>query len=397
MTQKVPATNASSSLERELDSLLEGQLAAGARNAVARIEAPAAGFAYEHAVGVARDDTGEAMTPRHRFHTASVSKSMTALLVLQLAEEGALGRAGVDARYVEFEVFPDEVQERLLTRGGRPAFAGVTLRHMLSHTSGFRDAFVDDGSRTSADAGGAAPGSIIGSNATRDMTVAWSPWLPDGDAENERGVINYYLSQPGMSEALFEPGSAFHYSDTAFVLLALLVERVTGESYHANLRDRIIEPCGLGDTYLAYRDDPPLGPRRQPESDVHARGTAVLSSGGNLSFDWGGGGLVTTAGDLVLFLRALMDRKLYGSDPTLRDMTAWQQPPGLAPRRTGVGLGLFRTGYQAGELWGHSGAWGAKMDHDPAAGIYFAGTVNRTDAATGWHHALIATVAEHIR
>ena len=322
---------------------------------------------------------------------------MTALLVLQLAEEGALGRAGVDARYVEFEVFPDEVQERLLTRGGRPAFAGVTLRHMLSHTSGFRDAFVDDGSRTSADAGGAAPGSIIGSNATRDMTVAWSPWLPDGDAENERGVINYYLSQPGMSEALFEPGSAFHYSDTAFVLLALLVERVTGESYHANLRDRIIEPCGLGDTYLAYRDDPPLGPRRQPESDVHARGTAVLSSGGNLSFDWGGGGLVTTAGDLVLFLRALMDGKLYGSDRTLRDMTAWQQPPGLAPRRTGVGLGLFRTAYPAGELWGHSGAWGAKMDHDPAAGIHFAGTVNRTDAAADWHHALIAAVAENIR
>ena len=397
MKQPARSPNATTSIERELDSLLEGQLASGARNAVARIEAPAVGFAYEHAVGVAREDSGEAMTPRHRFHTASVSKSMTALLVLQLAEEGALGSAGIDARYVEFEVFPDRIQRRLLTRGGRPAVAGVTLRHMLSHTSGFRDAFVDDGSRTSGEAGGAAPGSIIGSNATRDMTVAWSPWLPEGDTENERGVINYYLSHPGMSEALFEPGAAFHYSDTAFVLLALLVERVTGQSYHANLRDRIIEPCGLGDTYLAYRDDPPLGPRRQPESDVHARGTAVFSSGRNLSFDWGGGGLVTTVGDLVAFLRALMERKLHGSKRTLRDMTAWKQPPGLAPRRSGVGLGLFRTRYPAGELWGHSGAWGAKMDHDPAADIYFAGTVNRIGAAAGWHHALIAAVAEHIR
>ncbi|MXW00588.1 MAG: beta-lactamase family protein [Holophagales bacterium] len=397
MTQNVTATNASSSLERQLDSLLEGQLAAGARNAVARIEAPAAGFAYEHAVGVAREDTGEAMTPRHRFHTASVSKSMTALLVLQLAEEGALGRAGVDARYVEFEVFPDDVQERLLTRGGRPAFAGVTLRHMLTHTSGFRDAFVDDGSGTSKEIGRPAPGSIIGSDATRNFTAAWSPWLPDGDTMEVRGVVNFYLSQPGITEALSEPGAAFHYSDTAFVLLALLVERVTGESYHANLGERILTPCDLQDSYLAYRDDPPLGPRRQPESDVHAYGIPMLSSGKNLSFDWGGGGLVTTARDLVRFQRALAENRLPGSSRILPEMTAWSRPAGLAEPRTGVGLGLFRTRYPGGELWGHSGAWGAKMDCDQSLGIYFAGTINRAGAPADWHHALIAAVAEHIR
>lgn len=384
-------------IEEKLDSLLESQLTSGAESAVARIEAPAEGFVYEHAVGIARTDTGEAMTTDHRFHTASVSKSMTALLVVQLADEGALGPEGVDARYVEFGVFPDEVQERLLTRGGQSVFANVTLRHMLSHTSGFRDAFVDDGSRTSKELGRPAPGSIIGSDASRNFTAAWSPWLPDGDTTEERGVINFYLSQPDMAEALSEPGTAFHYSDTAFVLLALLVERVTGESYHANLRDRILTPCDLRDSYLAYRDDPPLGPRRQPESDVHAFGIPMLSSGKDLSFDWGGGGLVTTARDLVRFQRALAEHRPPSSSRILSDMTAWTRPAGLAEPRTGVGLGLFRTRYPGGELWGHSGAWGAKMDCDQAAGIYFAGTVNQAGAPSGWHHPMIARVAEHFR
>ena len=384
-------------IEDELDSLLEGQLSSGAESAVARIEMPEEGFVYEHAVGTARADTGEAMTPDHRFHTASVSKSMTALLVVQLADEGALGPEGVDARYVEFEVFPDEIQGRLLTRRGRPAFADVTLRHMLTHTSGFRDAFVDDGSQTSSELGRPAPGSIIGSDATRNFTTQWSPWLPGGDTVAVQGVINYYLSQPGLAEALSEPGSAFHYSDTAFVLLALLVERVTGESYHSNLRDRILTPCDLRDSYLAYRDDPPLGPRRQPESDVHAFGIPMLSSGKNLSFDWGGGGLVTTAADLLHFQRALAEDRLTGSRAILRDMTSWTRPEGLTGLRTGVGLGVFRTRYAGGELWGHSGAWGAKMDCDQAAGIYFAGTVNQAGAPGGWHHPLMARVAEHFR
>lgn len=384
-------------IEDALDSLLQGQLSSGAESAVARIEAPAEGFVYEHAVGIARADTGEAMTPDHRFHTASVSKSMTALLVVQLAEEGALGPEGLDARYVDFEVFPDEIQERLLTRDGEPVFADVTLRHILSHTSGFRDAFVDDGSQTSRELGRPAPGSIIGSDASRNFTVAWSPWLPDGDTTEERGVINFYLSQPGITEALSEPGLAFHYSDTAFVLLALLVERVTGESYHANLRDRIFTPCDLRDSYLAYRDDPPLGPRRQPESDVHAFGIPMLSSGKNLSFDWGGGGLVTTARDLLRFQRALAENRPPGSSRILSEMTAWTRPAGLAEPRIGVGLGLFRTRYPGGELWGHSGAWGAKMDCDQDAGIYFAGTVNQASAPAGWHHPLIARVAEHFR
>ena len=123
----------------------------------------------------------------------------------------------------------------------------------------------------------------------------------------------------------------------------------------------------------------------------------MLSSGKNLSFDWGGGGLVTTAGDLVRFQRALAEHRLPGSSRILPRMTAWTRPAGLAGLRTGVGLGLFRTRYPGGELWGHSGAWGAKMDCEQAAGIYFAGTVNQASAAAGWHHPLMARVAEYVQ
>ena len=382
-------------LERELNEQLEALLEdRNIRSAVIRLEKPSRNLRYQAAVGQARSDSPNPMTPQTSFHVASVNKSMTALLIMGLAESGALGDQSVDAPYVQFGVFPEEVHRRLLVRNNEPVFHQVSLRHLLTHTAGLRDAMVDDGTQVSD--GAPAPGSIMNLHRERDFRQSWQPWLAEGDAHAKAGVINFYLGAPRMNEALSSPGERFHYSDTGFVLLALLVEHLTNRSYAQNLREKLLSPGKLKDSYLAYRDDPPLGPKRAPESDVHLGRRAMLSEGADLSFDWGGGGLVSTVSDLVTFQQALASG-FYVSMDSLAMMTDWQIPQGLNPPRSGVGLGLFRNQYELGSLWGHSGAWGAKMFADADADCFVAGTVNQSNADKNWHHGLVSRFVRETR
>jgi D-alanyl-D-alanine carboxypeptidase len=163
---------------------------------------------------------------------------------------------------------------------------------------------------------------------------------------------------------------------------------------HAALRDEVFEPCGMTHSYLAYRDDPQLGSARRPEAEVWVDDLACLTSGLDLSFDWGGGGIVSTVTDLSEFLQALLAGRLFKSSETIKAMTGWTVPVGLQRPRTGVGLGLFRIDGPRGELWGHSGAWGGKMFHDPGAGLFFAGTANQASTSTDWYYPFIGNVVD---
>jgi len=191
------------------------------------------------------------------------------------------------------------------------------------------------------------------------------------------------------------PGAAFHYSDTGYVLLGLLIERVASRPLHVQLRDEVLAPLGLDDTYLAYRDDPPgLGPTRWPEADCWAGGTPCLSGAVNLSFDWAGGGVVSTASSLNAFLRALLAGRLFAREETLATMLDWQVPAGLKSPRTGVGCGIFRTSSPRGELVGHAGAWGGKMLYCPELDLYMAGTTNQSATRDDWHWPFLEAARE---
>ena len=101
------------------------------RNAVIRIDAPDYGFTYEKAAGIARADTGETMTVDHQFTIASVGKTMTAIMILQLWEEGALGEKGLDATLGDLEAFPPEVLDALHKINGISYGREITVRQLL--------------------------------------------------------------------------------------------------------------------------------------------------------------------------------------------------------------------------------------------------------------------------
>lgn len=352
------------------------------RNAVVQVCDPKGETLFEAVHGLARPDAP--MTVSHRFHLASVAKTMTATLLLQLAEEGAFGAKGIDAAYAGFGVFSPDIMARLHRRDGVSLAHTITLRHLLTHTSGIRDAMEDDANTL----GGPAPGSLIGAIRSGKSEAArfWRPWSPERPEDASAGVINLFLATGIADAALSDPGTRFHYSDTGFMLLALLAEKITGQSYGALLHERIFAPLGLADTYLAYRCDPlDLGPKRTPESEFWSDDLPLLESGVSLSFDWGGGGVVSSALSLNRFLRALLAGELFKSRGTLAAMLSWATPPNLEPPRTGVGLGVFRTAMNGVELIGHSGASGAKMFHAPRGGFFISGTINQSSGPGDWH------------
>jgi D-alanyl-D-alanine carboxypeptidase len=353
----------------------------GFHSGVLRIEDGAGRLVWTRSFGMARAD-GAAMMPDTRFHVASIAKTLTATLILQLVEEG---RLALSDRFSGTGVLPDEILSRM---------EGFRIEQMLRHTSGLRDGMEDDLEQL----GGPAPNSFLGFQmAHGGLTRGWDPFDPRAALDPDAGVLNYLFDRGILFGLLAEPGSRFHYSDSGFMLLGLLVEHLTGQTLHQAFAERIIEPLGLAQTYLAWRSDlPDVTADRAPESDVWMGAAPLFASGMSLSFDWAGGGIVTTAAELARFLRALLAGQLFREPDTLAQMLDLAVPEGLRPPRCGVGLGIFEIEAGPYLLIGHSGAPGAKMFAHRESGLVLTGTVNQLMNPANWFEPLAALAIKEL-
>jgi len=121
----------------------------------------------------------------------------------------------------------------------------------------------------------------------------------------------------------------------------------------------------------------------------------MVTGGFNFSFDWGGGGVVSTASDLNKFLQALIKGNLFINPNTIKEMLDFKTYKGLENSGTKMGLGIFeeKNNKTGNILWGHDGAWGSIMYYEPSADIYISGTVNQLiDVPIGWLGRLIGLV-----
>jgi D-alanyl-D-alanine carboxypeptidase len=376
----------------------------GVRGSIVRVEVPSVGFEHAAAAGLGRADTGEPVTVDHRFHVASIGKMFTATLVLQAAEAGLFGPTGIDASLGELTFAP-----RALVEGVHPLGPTITLRQLLTHTSGLKDMQTDDATGTADELGRPAPDSVVANfwRSARGLAAGdrsdefalhrWVPWDPAAGDDPMAGMLNRFLATGTAAAPVGAPGERFHYSDTAYVLLGVLVELATGRRFAELQRERICDPLGLVDTTLAYHEDADDDACDGPGvMDVWLGDVALLSTGLDLSMDWGGGGQVSTVADLCRFLRGLLAGELFGDPRTIAASTTWTHPAHLPPLRLGVGLGLFH--WQAGshELVGHAGAWGVRVFHDPASGAFVAGTVGQRDDCT-WLSDVLDAVHDELR
>jgi D-alanyl-D-alanine carboxypeptidase len=260
------AFEASTKLERMLRDAVDDD--DSVRNAVLLIAAPRLGIEGAWAAGVADEQLGVPMTVDTPFLSASIGKLFTAATVLALAEEGLFSLSDPITEHLE-----PSVLDGLPIAGGDAALARVTIRHLLCHRSGFPDYFeaeTDDGSAN------------VMELLIREPDRTWTP----------TALLDYTRTHFAPIGA---PDETFHYADTNYDLLGLIVEAATGRAFHEAVVERVLRPLGLDTTWYYQKDAGTDGESRYADVFASDRNLARKPA---LSLDWAGGGLATTVRDL---------------------------------------------------------------------------------------------------
>jgi D-alanyl-D-alanine carboxypeptidase len=283
---------------QELERIVAGK---GATAALARVSD--GNRTWTGAAGVRDVERGGRPSPNGYFRIGSVTKTFVATVVLQLADEGK----------VRLDDPIDEYLPGLVPDGER-----VTVRQILNHTSHLYDYMSEPGYSTNRWRGEAR----FRSYQPRELLkVAFAKKLPDD--------------------------GRWHYSNTNYVVLGLLVEKLTGSPYGQEVERRILRPLKLRHTLVP-------GDRAGLPSP-HAKGyepmpELVDATRMNPSLDWAAGEMISTTADLERFMSALLGGKLT-SAASLRAMrTTVETGAGFA-----YGLGLQAYKLPCGTVWGHSG------------------------------------------
>ena len=331
----------SKKLQAMVDSIIDVKGEDPIHNAVLLVECPR--IKWKGAAGMA-DGKKEAMTADHKIKIASITKTFTATLALQLIEEGYLN---LDDTIDKFLDNPIVKLDTLHIYEGMAYGRQITVEHLLSHTSGIKD-YMED------------PRFIPG--------VIEHPKMQYSPAK----ILGLYYEYQSNRKAVFPPGEGYDYSDVNYVLLAMIIEHVTGETYHAQLKARIFKRLGMDNSYLEYYDEPRGG---KPLSHAFFS-TYDLVTVVNTSFDWGGGGIVSTCEELNTFFRALVDGKLFSEKSTLKQMLT-AADKGRGGMDYNYGLGIMKRSIQGLTFYGHGGAYDCDVFYCPEKNISICMSLNQ--------------------
>ena len=295
-----------------LESVLAPLLEAGYPAVLASVTGPD-GEQVDVAIGRGDLATGQAPPVDGEVRIASNTKMFVAVIVLQLVQEGL----------VELDSPIETYLPGLITGEGIDG-AAITVRQLLQHTSGLPE-YAD---QIAADAFGA-----------RDSYVA------------PRDVLDVALARP----AVFEPGGRWEYSNTNYLILGLLIERVTQRPLGEHVQERIAAPLALEHTYL-----PAAGERTIRGEHPHGYHSADATELADItvmdpSFAWSAGAVVSTPSELNAFMQAALDGTLLTEASVAELQDAVPAGDALWPEAT-YGLGWQSYPLSCGGVaWGHGG------------------------------------------
>ncbi|MGA0398085.1 MAG: serine hydrolase domain-containing protein, partial [Ilumatobacteraceae bacterium] len=172
--------------------------------------------------GVRSLTTGAELSTSDYFRWASITKPMTSIVVLQLVEEGLLDLDATVSTYLEEGWASGYVLD------GVDYGDVITIRQILDHTDGFAEFAFDLGFYVLA------------------STRLDTPFEPEE-------VIDWAVEQG----PLYEPGTAYEYNTVGFIVAGLVIEEVTGNSAHIELRNRLFDPADASEIYLPPKESPP--------------------------------------------------------------------------------------------------------------------------------------------
>ncbi|KND23317.1 serine hydrolase domain-containing protein [Streptomyces acidiscabies] len=292
-----------------VETALKAAMAQGAPGAMARFVGPSG--VQVRTAGVLDRESGAPMDIHARFRIGSVSKTFSSVVLLQLVQEG---RLTLDAPVNEYlpGLLPDD---------------RITVRNLLTHRSGLAD-YTDD----------MFEHTVPGFESVRNRVFSYQE------------LLDLSLALPRTTE----PGVSYRYSNTNFVVVGMLIEKLTGTPVAAQYQKRIFKPLGLRDTLYVH-----------PETKIpgfHVRGylhpdeagaPLVDSTEQTVSWAQSAGAVISSPADLNTFTTALMRGKLLS--PEMLDAMRTVTPTDTTNTRF-YGLGLRRYDLTCGvQVFGHTG------------------------------------------
>nr|BFE30779.1 serine hydrolase domain-containing protein [Actinomadura rugatobispora] len=276
--------------------------------------------AWSGASGVADVRTRRPVRPDMEHRVGSITKTFTATAVLQLVEQG---RLQLDAPVAQF--LPGTVPGE---RGQQ-----VTVRMLLNHTSGIADYVVSAFPSLRR----LSPESL---DRSRFRTV------------RPEQIIAWGLEAPPTNA----PGAAWSYSNTNYIILGKLLEKVSGVKAETYIQRNVIRPAGLKHTYFPNRATI-SGPHSRMYESLYGHAQPLREySVYNMSWAGTAGALVSTMDDLNAFYRALLTGKLIGRGGLTEMQRTVPVQDGNGNTLMNYGLGLYSLELPCGTFWGHDGA-----------------------------------------
>jgi D-alanyl-D-alanine carboxypeptidase len=334
---------------KKLQAALDAQIGKGnVHNVVAALQSHDKRIDFIGAAGIADPRTGVAMTPETPYFIASVTKMYTAAILMQLYEENY-----IDLEAPIFQYLPDSLTHGIHVCKGIDYSDRIKVFELVNQSSGLADFEADKsrGGKSVMDELKAGHDRFIDTAEAMEITRGLSPHFPPGTR-----------------------GKAY-YSNANYRLLGAIIETITGHSMSENFEERIFAPLGLQHTYLY--DWPAPIPNETPAT-IYLKG-APTHVPMYLASNKSDGGLVSTASECLVFLRAFFEGRLF--DKTfLERMMTWNSI--FFPLRYGYGLMYFQLPRffwptPLPEFVGHSGSTGSFAFICPSRSMYLAGTVDQ--------------------
>jgi len=317
-TVAVQAQTSTAALKTELQKKLDEWHKAGSFPGATLGVVLANGESFGLAVGLSDREKKTPMRPTDRMLAGSVGKTFAAATALQLIKEGKINLDDKIEKYLGREQWFSRL----------PNAKDITVRQLMNHTSGlvryeFKDQFTKD--------------------LTANPEKVWKP------AE----LVAYLLDE----KPPFEAGKSWDYSDTNYIVLGMIIEKVTGRKFYDEANRRLIRPLKLTDTIP--QDEPRLKGVVQGYAGPNNPfgGTDAMIVNGkfaiNPQFEWTGGGYASTAHDLARWAKMIYEGKAFS--PDLLPQVLEGVPAAMLGRETRYGLGAIIRKTQAGTSYGHSG------------------------------------------
>ncbi|WP_370086474.1 serine hydrolase domain-containing protein [Ekhidna sp.] len=301
------------------------------------------------ASGMADEENNIAMSTDHKLHGGSTGKTVVSAVIMQLVSEGSIALDDKVSRYLGDNIWYSRLANA----------AEITVRNLLQHTSGiiryeFKEAFLND--------------------LAVDPSKIWKP----------EELLSYVLDD----EPPFAVGEGFTYSDTNYILLGMIIEKVTGNTFYQEAENRVLKPLNIT-TFSPTNNStiPNMAQGYYTEGSDYALGfrAPFLVDGkaqNNMQFEWTGGGYAYRNSDYARLLKSLYEGEVFDMDELGDEFFSYANAPEINGQ---YGLGVIKYVFPGlGTFIGHSGffpGYNTAGFYHPDSGQVFTMQINSTNEA----------------